>query len=211
MGNACVVGAGNNHVPNAERAGNQNGPDGVQHSQIADEQVGGNQAAAEEHGDDEHDIEEALALEVRAGHGVGCQQRHHDGNDGEQNRVDHGILEARPDLRVGHDAFIGRQRPLAEIKGQSAVLQRDGVDKGCQNDVDNRQDNGCHKQAQYGVGEDHDCLVIAGKPGEFGVHCIFSFPQMPLPSLSFFTMLFMEIRSTTFMTVLNRPTAVEKP
>ena len=53
--------------------------------QLADEQVGRDQAAAEEHGDDKDGVEEAAALEVRAGHGVGRQQRDHHGDDGEEN------------------------------------------------------------------------------------------------------------------------------
>ncbi len=71
-----VVGPGNNHVPHAEGAGDQDCPHGVQHSQIADEQVGGNQAAAKEHGDDKQRVEQAFAFEIRTGHGIGCQQRH---------------------------------------------------------------------------------------------------------------------------------------
>ena len=35
---------------------------------VADEQIGGDQAAAEEHGDDKDDVEEASSTEIRPGH-----------------------------------------------------------------------------------------------------------------------------------------------
>ena len=179
MGDSHVIGSGDDHIPYAESAGEQNGPDGVQHPQVADQQIGGNQAAAEKHGDDKHDIEEAFPSEIRPGHGVGRQQRYRNGNDGKEYGINQCVLKAGPDLGVGHDPLIGGQGPFAEIEGQSAVLQGDGVNKGGQDDIDHRQDDGGHKQSQDRIGKNHDRLVALGELGECCFHCASPFLRCP--------------------------------
>ena len=166
-GYALVVGAGDDHVPDAEGAGQQYGPDSVEHSQIADEQVGGNQAATEEHRDHVDRVEESLEPEIRPGHRVRRQQRHDHGDDGEQHRIDQRVLEAHPDLGIAQHAGIGRRGPLAEIKGHALVLQRDGIDEGGQYDVQHRDDDGCQEDAQEHIGNDQYRLVTGGVLGKF--------------------------------------------
>ena len=80
--------------------------------------------------------------------------------------VNQGIFEADPDLGVRQHTRIGGCRPLAEIKGQAAVLQRDRIHKGGQDDVHDRQDDGNEKQTEDDIANEHQDLVAGGKLGE---------------------------------------------
>ncbi len=165
-GDALVVGAGNNHVPHVEGAGQQDGQGVVQQVEVVDQQVGGDQAAAEEHGDDKDHIEEASAPEIGPGHGVGGQQGDDPAQDGGFDGVEQGVLKAHPDLGVAQHPLIGHQRPLAEIEGHALVLEGDGVDKGRKDDIDNGKNNGSQKQAKDGICHDQEGPVAGGLPGK---------------------------------------------
>ena len=56
------------------------------------EQVGGDQAAAEEHGDDKEGVEDLFAAEIGQGHGVGRQHGDHHRDDGKEHRVEDGVF-----------------------------------------------------------------------------------------------------------------------
>src|SRR5699024_271841 len=105
------------------------GPHRIQQAQVVDEQVGGDQTTAKEHGDDKEGVEDLLAPEVGQGHGVGRQHGNHHRNDGEKYGIKNGVFEAGPDLGIGGHALVGGQGPFAEIKGDALVLKGDGVHK----------------------------------------------------------------------------------
>ena len=107
-------------------------------TQIVDEQVGGNQTAAEKHRDHKQGVEDLFAFEVRQRHGISGKHRHSYRDDGEDDRVKDCVLEADPDLLVRNDTLVSIQTPLAEIKGDALVLQSDRVHKGRDDDVDHR-------------------------------------------------------------------------
>ena len=146
-GDSLVISTGDNHVPDTEGPGDQNGQRVIQPADIADQQVGGDQAAAKEHGDDKDDIEEPSPAEIRAGHGVGRQKRNRAGQDGSFNGIEQSVFKAHPNLGVGHNTLIGCQGPLAEVKGHSLVLEGDGINEGRKDDIYHRENNGNHKYA----------------------------------------------------------------
>ena len=112
-----IIGTGNDHVPHAECSRQHDRPHGIQQTQIVDEQVGGDQTAAEKHRDHKQGVEDRFAFEVRQRHGISGKHRHSDRDDGEDDRVKDCVLEADPDLLVRNDTLVSIQTPLAEIKG----------------------------------------------------------------------------------------------
>ena len=145
IGDALVVGAGDDHVPDAEGAGQDDGPHGIQQAQVVDQQVSGDQAAVEEHGDDEQGVEDFLALEVGQGHGVGCQHGDSHRNKGKQQRIDNGVFKAGPDLGVGCDPLVSGEGPLAEVEGDALVLECHRIHEGCEDNIHHRHHNCNHK------------------------------------------------------------------
>ena len=164
---ALIIGAGNDHVPHAECSRQNDRPHGIQQTQIVDEQVGGNQTAAEKHRDHKQGVEDFFAFEVRQRHGISGKHRHSYRDDGEDDRVKDCVLEADPDLLVRNDTLVSIQTPLAEIKGDALVLQRDRVHKGRDDDVDHRNDDRQQEQAQKCVAAVQDDLILSGVEGHF--------------------------------------------
>ena len=66
-------------------------------------------------------------------------------------RIDYRVLKADPDLRIGDDALVGRQRPFAEIKCQSFVLERDRIHEGRGDNIDNGDNDRKHEQTDQSV------------------------------------------------------------
>jgi len=74
--NALESGTHNDEVERIDRARQQQRPGRIQHAQIVDEQERRNQAAAEDHRNDDHEHNMIFKIDMRAREGIGTQRGH---------------------------------------------------------------------------------------------------------------------------------------
>ena len=128
VGNAVLeVVAHDDHIAHPHAAGEKQGPHTANQVGLLDNQVGGDHAAAEVHGDDEKDIEELPSRQILLGQGVGGDVQHHHGENGADDGVLHRVEEARHDLRVGKHRLIAVQGKAAGQQERFARVHVIGV------------------------------------------------------------------------------------
>lgn len=93
-------GAHDNDVVHADKAGQPQGPRGVQQVQVLDQQVVGDEAAGEHHGEHQQLHDDAAAFQIRPGQGVGHQHRKDDVQQGAHHGVVDGVAVANPHVAV---------------------------------------------------------------------------------------------------------------
>jgi len=141
-------GAGDDHVVNADRTGNDHGPDGIDHAQILDQQVAGNGTAAEEHGEHEQRYDNALKGKTLAGQRVGGDHGHRQIDDRTGDGVDEGIAIGTPDAGVLKYRLIAFKRGLNRPEQNSALIDDDGVRERGGHDVEQRQQDDHEERKQ---------------------------------------------------------------
>ena len=200
-------------VVHADSGGDQDGPDGVAHPQAVYHQVGGDQAAAEEHGKGEHDGEEGLAFEIPLGQGVGAADVHDHVQGGAHHSVEDGVDKAGNEVLVLKHQLVAFEVELLGPEQEGVLVDLQGVRKGShQYEPDRVNDNG-HDKGQYHQRHSPEDFIA-----ERELDVIALFPHLIKPpndyhkdvSLTRFAMLFATTRTAKFITLLNRPTMVEK-
>ena len=158
VNNGCVLNFGRDaaekvhdqdHVAYVHGSRQGQRPDSVHQTQLADNDVGGDGAAAEQHGDDEQPGEEGAGVE--AGVGLGKRVgRHHDqqnvGRYADEN-TGQGHAQGGPELAVLHNIAVSFQRKADGVEGNIAgngfnafrKRKRDNVQDG-QNAHDDQQE-----------------------------------------------------------------------
>ena len=85
------VGADDDDIEDGNAAGDDDGPNRVEHPEIRDEEVGRNHATTDEHREGQKDVEEFPAFEVRAAEGIGAEHLEGNLDDGAEERVEQGV------------------------------------------------------------------------------------------------------------------------
>ena len=155
LGNALEEVLDDHHVIGADGAGQQDGPVGVGKIQdIRDDDISGNHAAGEEHGDDDHVEEEVPAPQAGLGQGVGHGHRAEQVYGRTADRDENRIREAAKDLVRGEDELIGGGGNVLgnEEHGPGGDFVLGG--KGSADDIHERKDRGDGHQGQEDIIED---------------------------------------------------------
>ncbi len=166
MGDAVLeVVADDDHVAHAHPAGEEQGPHAAHQPGIPDHQIGGDQPAAEVHGEHEEQTDPLPPRQILLGQGIGGDVEHHHGEDGADDGVFHRIEEAGDDLRVCEHRLIA-------VKGEAAGQQEGlpcihvvGVGEGGYEDIVQRVG---HDQQDYSAdGHQDDIAGLVGHTGRF--------------------------------------------
>ena len=124
------VGAGDDQVPHGDGRGQQDGPHGVQHAQVAHQQVGGDHAAVKQHGKREEHHNGVASRQVFPGKGIGRQHRKHQVDHRAHHCVHNGVPEAQGQQVVVKDHFVAAQgkvhRPQEYLGREQCVWGRKG-------------------------------------------------------------------------------------
>ena len=155
--------ADDDHIAHRHAAGEEQRPDVVNQVRIPDHQIGGNQAAAEIHRDDEKDAEELAPWQVLLRQRIGgdIEQRH--GKDRANDGVFDGVHVPGKDIGVREDGGIAPQGKLAGKEEGFPRVHVVGIGHGRhQYIVEGIGDN-----QEYNGGNDHQNHV-AGLVGEAG-------------------------------------------
>lgn len=196
----------------------------VEHPQIADHLVEGNEAAAEEHGDREEDHKELAEGQRLAGERPCGRHRKDDREDGVGKRVPDGVAVTDPDVCPLETADIARE---INIDGKEIHFAREhGVRtrEGGNDDEVERVDDDERKEEKHEVDDRVVDAVSAALPDavflrlfvllhtaemfSVAVFCIFPPPQKSEFSENFREQVFAMTSRTRLMTELKRPTAV---
>ena len=151
-------------VPRRDRPRKDDGQRVVEHPQIADHLVEGNEAAAEEHGDREEDHPELAEGQRLAGERPRGRHRKDDREDGVGKRVPDGVAVTDPDVRALETADIARE---INIDGKEIHFAREhGVRtrEGGNDDEVERVDNEERKEEKHEVDDRVVDAVSAALP-----------------------------------------------
>ncbi len=117
MGDAVLeIVAHDDHVAHRHAAGQKQRPHIADQAGLLHHQIGGNQAAAKVHGDDEEQAQEFPPGQVLLGHGVCGDVEHDHRENGADGGVQHGVQE------TGDNGFL-RENRLVAIQGEAAGQQ----------------------------------------------------------------------------------------
>lgn len=195
---ALEEGLHHQQVEDADRVRQGDGPHAVLQPEAGDQDVVGDEAAGEEHGEHGDPDERAPALEVVLGQDVGVAGGQHHGDGGGDDRVEDGVAVVPPEHRVGEDDLVGGEvealGPQRHVTGADLLLAAERAG----DDVHERVQRDQHDQ-----GEDHavDALEDAVSPGGAdGAH------HRLVPTVRRDSWL-AEVISTRPMTASNRPMA----
>ena len=137
-------------VPGADGGGQNHDPEAVQQVEGLDDQVGGDQAAAEQHGEGEEEGDGLPSGQVLPGEGVRAQDGQHQVHRGAHNGIEDGVHVGKADIGVVEDQLVGAGLEAygqgGEFSAQNGRVAAEGagqhVNEGVQRDDADQDDQG---------------------------------------------------------------------
>ena len=176
--------AGDHHVVDSHRAGQDHDPGRVQEIQVFDDQIGGDHAAAEQHRKGEIPEDDFFAHHLFAGQRIRAHDGHHDIDGGAGHRIEDGIGKASQNEPVLKELDVGFQgeavRPQIDLSRAHRVRRADGtayhIDERYENDDEHQEQESPVEHIEGSVGvRVTDLLSGRNRCGRF-IH-----PGTPLP------------------------------
>lgn len=121
------VGTDQDDVVHRDAADDNHQEAGVHQAQIVDDDVEGDHAALEVHGEDEQLHDDAVARKVLPGEGIAGNHGAEGADDGAAHRVQDGVAVADPDVHVGDGTLIPQGGKAFGIEEDIAVVYVLGV------------------------------------------------------------------------------------
>ena len=213
--------AGYDQVPDAHGAREDHSPHRVQQAQLLDDEVSGDHAAVEEHGDDEQDHEEVPPGHLLARESVGAEKNHRHTDDGADRGVHHRVQEAADDGRSAEDREVSVEGDPAGEEDHLPLLHQ--VRVGHRRDDDEVQgiDDEHDRHRDDSVGHDHEERIchanenVTAAPSGADLMCAESVGSRShrnhhrLDWLAFFATQLKVSRRMRFRTELKSPMAAE--
>ena len=155
---------GDDQVVGGDCAGQQDRPDGVDDVQVLHQDVVGDQAAVEHHGEGEQEREEAAPGQRFAREGIGGEHRHGDVDERADDGVEDRVAVADEHRFVLEDGLIAAQAEIHRPEGHLARGHGGGRGEGRGDDVDQRIEHHQRQQAHEQVDEQVEQAVAVAYP-----------------------------------------------